>query len=88
MSRKTSKGGPLYIFCPGLDLVKGGKPDLMFEEKREGTFAKRVVSYTRGLRRVTSDELSDNPRENKAKLTELIEQANKTISLLDALIRR
>jgi hypothetical protein len=62
--------------------------DLLFEEKREGTFAKRIASYTRGLKRVTSDELSESPRDNKTKLTELVEQAQKLIILLDALLRR
>jgi hypothetical protein len=62
--------------------------DLLFEEKRKGTFAKRIASYTRGLRRVTSDELGDSPKDNKARLVELIEQAEKTIVLLDALLRR
>ena len=60
--------------------------DLLFEERREGTFAKRIASYTRGLKRATTDELTNNPRENKTKLTELIEQATKTIKLLDALL--
>lgn len=61
--------------------------DLFFGEKRVGTFAKRIASYTRGLKRVNADELGDSPTENKAKLTELIEQAKKTIVLLDALLR-
>lgn len=61
--------------------------DLFFEEKREGDFAKRIASYTRGLKRATSDELGDNPRENKARLTELIEQARKTLILVEALLK-
>jgi len=61
--------------------------DLQFEGKREGTFAKRVASYTRGLRRVTGDELEENPKENKAKINELIEQGKKTLLLLDALLK-
>ena len=61
--------------------------DLLYEGKREGTFAKRIASYTRGLKRVTGDELGENPKENKAKLTDLIEQANKTMLLLDALLK-
>ncbi len=62
--------------------------DLQFEEKREGTFAKRVASYTRGLKRVTGDELGENPKENKAKILDLIEQAKKTLLLLDALLKK
>jgi hypothetical protein len=62
--------------------------DLFFEEKRKGALAKRIASYTRGLKRITSDELADNPKENKAKLTELIEQAKKTIVFIDALLKR
>lgn len=54
--------------------------DVFFEEKREGTFAKRVASYTRGLKRVTGDELGQNPHENKSKVTELITQAKKHFS--------
>lgn len=61
--------------------------DLLFEEKREGTFAKRLASYTRGLKRVTGDELNDNPKENKKKLNELIDQAKNTMLLLDAVIK-
>jgi hypothetical protein len=60
----------------------------MFEEKREGTFAKRVASYTRGLKRVTGDELGKNPKENKLKVVELIDQAEKTVLLLDALLKK
>jgi AraC-like DNA-binding protein len=62
--------------------------DLQFEEKREGTFAKRVASYTRGLKRVTGDELGQNPKENKAKVLELVDQAKKTLLLLDALLKK
>lgn len=59
--------------------------DLLFQEKREGDFAKKVVSYTRALRRVNTEELSDKPRENKSKLNQLIEQAQKLVRILDAL---
>lgn len=59
--------------------------DLFFEEKREGDFAKKVVSYTRALRRVTTEDLSDKPNENKTKLNQLIEQAQKLVKVLDAL---
>lgn len=62
--------------------------DLQFEEKREGSFAKRVASYTRGLKRVTGDELGENPKENKTKVLDLIEQAKKTLLLLDALLKK
>jgi AraC-like DNA-binding protein len=62
--------------------------DLLFEEKREGTFAKRLASYTRGLKRVTGDELGQNPKENKRKLTELIDQATKTKLLVEALLKK
>ena len=62
--------------------------DLQYEEKREGTFAKRVASYTRGLKRVTGDELSESPKENKAKVAELMDQARKTLVLLDALLKK
>jgi hypothetical protein len=59
--------------------------DLQFDGKREGSFAKRVASYTRGLKRVTGDELGENPKENKAKINELIEQSRKTLTILEAL---
>lgn len=61
--------------------------DLYFQEKREGSFAKRVVSYIRGLKRATTDELSESPRENKSKLNELVVQAQKTIKLVDVFLR-
>lgn len=59
--------------------------EILFEERKEGTFAKRIASYTRGLKRVTSDELSENPNENRKRLDELIKQAQKTIKILEAL---
>ena len=62
--------------------------DLQFEEKREGTFAKRVASYTRGLKRVTGDELGENPKEIKSKVVDLVDQAKKTLLLLDALLKK
>jgi hypothetical protein len=62
--------------------------EMQFEQKREGTFAKRVASYTRGLKRVTGEELSQTPKENKAKVSELLAQAQKTLVLLDALIKK
>lgn len=61
--------------------------DLLYEEKREGTFAKKIANYTRKLKTVSMDELSDSPQENKVKLTELIDQAKKIMVLLDALLR-
>ena len=62
--------------------------DLQFEEKREGTFAKRVASYTRGLKRVTGDELSENPGEIRSKLTDLMDQARKMLTIIDALLKK
>jgi hypothetical protein len=59
--------------------------EILFEERKEGTFAKRIASYTRGLKRVTSDELGDNPTENRKRIEELIKQAQKTIKILEAL---
>ncbi len=61
--------------------------DLFFEERREGAFAKRVTTYIRGLRRATGEELRQNPRENKSKLKELIEQAKQTIVIVDAILK-
>lgn len=60
--------------------------ELLFEERKEGSFARRIGSYTKGLRRVTTAELGDNPDENKARLDDLIAQAQKTIRLIDALL--
>jgi hypothetical protein len=62
--------------------------DLFFKERREGDFAKRIANYTRALRTVQMDELSDNPRENRKKIMQLIEQSKKTLILLDALLVR
>jgi hypothetical protein len=61
--------------------------DLLFEEKRAGTFAKRVAQYIRGLKRATTDELADNPKENKTQLNRLIVQAKSTLVLVDAILR-
>jgi hypothetical protein len=62
--------------------------DVQFEEKRVGSFAKRVASYTRALKRATSEELGEDPSENKAKVLELIEQAKKTLTILEALLTK
>jgi len=62
--------------------------DVLFEERREGTFAKRVAAYTRGLKRVTTDELSQNPKENKARVKELIDQAQYTLILVEAALKK
>jgi len=62
--------------------------DLLFQERREGDFAKKVASYTRSLGRVTTEELNDNPRENKSKLNQLIDQAKTLIKVLDALSKQ
>lgn len=59
---------------------------VMFEDKKEGSFVKRVAAFTRTLKRVTGDELEANPAESKAKLLELSEQVKKTVRLLDALL--
>jgi hypothetical protein len=61
--------------------------DLLFEEKRAGAFAKRVASYTRGLKRATTDELADNPKENKTQLSQLATQTKNTLVLVDAILK-
>lgn|SRR3990167_570588 len=55
--------------------------DLLYEQKKEGDFAKRVASYTRALKRVTANELQSNSRENLRKLDELLAQVEVTIAL-------
>lgn len=62
--------------------------DMLFEQKREGTFAKRVASYTRGLKNVTIDELRANVKENTVKVKELAAQAEATVSLLQAIAKK
>ncbi|HXQ70541.1 MAG TPA: hypothetical protein VN844_08650 [Pyrinomonadaceae bacterium] len=62
--------------------------DLLYEERRQGKFAKRIAGFIRALKRVTTDELQDNARGNKAALNDLIQQAQKTILLLNALLGR
>ena len=60
--------------------------DLLYEERREGDLAKRIGNYIRTLKNVNMSELGDNPRENKTKLKQLIEQAQKLLRILDALV--
>jgi hypothetical protein len=60
--------------------------DLLYEERRQGKFAKRIAGFIRALKRVTTDELQDNARGNKAALNELIQHAQKAILLLNALL--
>ena len=58
-----------------LDAREFETADALFEQRKEGKFAKRVKSYVRGLRNATSAELQEGARENRARLDELIEQA-------------
>lgn len=76
------------------DLIEGAlldrdfdTADLLYEERRQGKFAKRIQSFIRTLKRVTSDELQDNAKGNKTALNELIAQAKKTILIVDALLQ-
>jgi hypothetical protein len=62
--------------------------ELLFREKRQGDFSKRILAYINGLKRVTTEELTERARENKTHLNQLIEQAQKIIKLLDALLKR
>lgn len=64
-----------------------GGAEILFEEKREGEFAKRVANFTRKLKRVSEDELSESPAESREKLEQLILQSKRTIAMLDALIK-
>jgi len=61
--------------------------DISYEQKREGTFAKRVASFTRTLKRVTGEELQTNTAENIARLRELEDQVKLTSKILTALSR-
>lgn len=54
----------------------------LYQERKEGDFAKRLRSYIRGIRNVTSAELSENAVENTKRLKELIKQAENTLRLL------
>lgn len=58
--------------------------ELLFEQKREGNFGKRVETFTRSLGRVTTKELGDDLQENKRRLTALVADANKVIKIIDA----
>jgi hypothetical protein len=62
--------------------------DLLFEERKEGTFAKRISSYTRGLKRVTAEELTENTIEIRLRLNELIQQAERIALLLKGMLKK
>jgi hypothetical protein len=51
------------------------------------SFSHSLASYTRALKRVTGEELGQNPKETKARLSELVEQAQKTLTLVEAALK-
>jgi hypothetical protein len=77
------------------DLVTGALEDgeferaeLLFHERREGAFTSRVSSYVRGLRRVTTEELSQNPKQIRAALIELTKEVEKVLRMVDGFLRK
>lgn len=84
------------------DMLRLGDPDIdgclvdgqfeiadnLYHERKEGTFAKRLNTYIRGLKNVTSGELSENAKDNRNRLLELVKQAETTLKLLDGFLRR
>lgn len=62
--------------------------ELLFEDRKEGVFAKRLQSYIRALKRTTASELSHNAKQNKALLLELQAQASNLLLLLDGKRRK
>ncbi len=77
------------------DIVTGALEDedfdraeLMFQERREGAFTRRISSYVRGLQRVTSEELLQNPKQIRVALLDLVKEAQKIQKLLEGLLKK
>jgi hypothetical protein len=62
--------------------------DMLFEDRKQGVFAKRIQSYIRGVRRATTSELAQNPEENQNLLKQLQIAAQTAIDLIDGILRR
>jgi hypothetical protein len=62
------------------------RAELLFMERREGDFAKRVSGYIRGLKNATLSELEEGARENKRLLGDLIEQAQSKVKYISTFL--
>jgi hypothetical protein len=62
--------------------------DIIYEQIKEGSFSKRIASYIRAMKRVTSDDLIHNAKENGIRLRELAEQVEITLTMLNALTKK
>jgi hypothetical protein len=62
--------------------------EMLYSERKEGKFAKRIASFIRHLKRVTISELEQSPSENRSRLDELIKQASGIVDLLDGILRK
>lgn len=57
--------------------------EILYEERKEGTLARKLATFTRSLKRTTSDDL--NSPETKEKLEELLAQVQRMLKVIDAL---
>lgn len=64
------------------------RAELLFHERREGAFTRRISSYVRGLRRVTSEELMQNPKQIKVALDDLTNESQKILKLVEGFLRK
>ncbi|AJG19138.1 hypothetical protein RR42_m1741 [Cupriavidus basilensis] len=58
--------------------------EILFEERKEGALPKKIASFTRTLKRTTTEDLTDSP-ETEARLLELHKQVTKMLSMIKAL---
>jgi hypothetical protein len=59
--------------------------EILFEEKKQGALSKKIASFTRTLKRATSEELEDD--ETLKRLIEMLEQVKKSLRLAEALAK-
>lgn len=59
--------------------------DLLYEERREGDLTKKIGNFIRTLKNANISELEQHSRDSKAKLKQLIDQAQRLLRILDAL---
>ena len=57
--------------------------EMLYEDRKEGTFAKRLQSFIRALKRTTVTDLEHNSEQNKELLTELQKQSAKLLRTIE-----
>ena len=59
--------------------------EILFEERKEGEFPKKLQSIVKVLKRTTADDLQSEPEATELALVELAEQVTKMLKLVRSL---